>query len=52
MDRWLASHSGRSTHTERAPGTHWMGGLEGSRARLDGSEEKKIPCLPLPEIEP
>jgi hypothetical protein len=32
---WSASHHGRFTPRERAPGTHWIGGWVGPRAGLD-----------------
>jgi hypothetical protein len=34
---WSASRPGRFTPTERAPGTHWIGGWVGPRAILDAS---------------
>jgi hypothetical protein len=40
---WSASHPGRSTPKERAPGTHWIGGWVGPRAVLDAVVKKKIP---------
>jgi hypothetical protein len=39
----LASCSGRFTTTERAPGTHWIGGWVGPRAVLDAVVKRKIP---------
>jgi hypothetical protein len=36
-------HSGRFTPRERAPGTHWIGGWVGPRARLDAVVKRKIP---------
>jgi len=37
LDRgeWSASHPGRFTPGERAPGTHWIGGWMGPRATLN-----------------
>jgi hypothetical protein len=40
---WSASRSGRFTPTERAPGTHWIGGWMGPRAVLDAVVKRKIP---------
>jgi hypothetical protein len=40
---WSASRTGRFTSTERAPGTHWIGGWVGSRAVLDAVMKGKIP---------
>jgi hypothetical protein len=40
---WSASHPGRFTPRERAPGTHWIGGWVGTRAILDVVVKKKIP---------
>jgi len=34
---WSASRSGRFTSRERTPGTYWLGGLMGPRARLDAA---------------
>jgi hypothetical protein len=39
---WSASRPGRFTPTERAPGTHWIGGWVGPRAVLD-AVTRKIP---------
>jgi hypothetical protein len=36
-----ASHPGRFTTKERAPGTHWIGGWVGLRAVLDFYGEEK-----------
>jgi hypothetical protein len=38
--RLSASHPGRFTRGERAPGTHWIGGWVGSRAGLDAAEKR------------
>jgi hypothetical protein len=40
---WSASRPGRFTPRERAPGTHWIGGLVGPRAVLDAVVKRKIP---------
>jgi hypothetical protein len=40
---WSASHSGRFTPREGAPGTHWVGGWVGCRAGLDAVTKRKIP---------
>jgi hypothetical protein len=40
---WSAALSGRFTPRERPPGTHWLGGWVGIRARLDAVEKGKIP---------
>jgi hypothetical protein len=45
---WSASRPGRFTRRERAPGTHWIGGLVGPRAGLD----KVVPGLEPPIIQP
>jgi hypothetical protein len=42
---WSASHPGRFTPRERAPGTHWIGGWLGPRAVLDAVMKRKIPSL-------
>jgi hypothetical protein len=42
---WSASHSGRFTRGERAPGTHWIGGWVGPRASLDDMEKGKFLTL-------
>jgi hypothetical protein len=41
-----ASHPGRFTPEERAPGTHWIGSWVGPRAGLDDVEERKLLTLP------
>jgi hypothetical protein len=48
---WLASLPGRFTSSERAPGTHWIGGCVGPRAVLDAVVKRKIPS-PLRESNP
>jgi hypothetical protein len=40
---WSASRPGRLTPRERAPGTHWTGGLLGLRAVLDAVVKRRIP---------
>jgi hypothetical protein len=40
---WSASHPGRFTPRERAPGTYWIGGWVGPRAGLDAVVKRKIP---------
>jgi hypothetical protein len=35
---WSDSRPGRFTSRERAPGTHWLGGLVGPRAGLDSNK--------------
>jgi hypothetical protein len=40
---WSASHLGRFTPRERAPGTHWIGGWVGPRAILDAAVKRKTP---------
>jgi hypothetical protein len=37
--KWSASHSGRFTPGERAPGAHWIGGWVGPKAGLDDMEK-------------
>jgi hypothetical protein len=41
---WSASHPGRFTPMERAPGTHGIGGWVGPRAVLDAVVKRNIPC--------
>jgi hypothetical protein len=43
---WSASHPGRFTPVERAPGTHWTGGLVASRGGLEDVEKRKLLTLP------
>jgi len=40
---WSASRSGHFTPSERAPGTHWLGGWVGPRAGLNAVVRRKIP---------
>jgi hypothetical protein len=40
---WSASRPGRFTSSERAPGTHWIGGWVGPRAVLDAMVKRKVP---------
>jgi hypothetical protein len=47
---WSASHSGRLTPRERAPGTHCIGG--DPRAGLDDVEKRKILTPPGLELRP
>jgi hypothetical protein len=42
-NKWSASHPGRFTPRERAPGTHWIGGWVGPRAVVDAVVKRKIP---------
>jgi hypothetical protein len=42
---WSASRPCRFTPTERAPGTHWIGGWVGHRIGLDASKSKAVPVL-------
>jgi hypothetical protein len=46
---WSGSRPSRYTPGERAPGTHWIGGLVDARASLDNVEKRK--CLTLPGLE-
>jgi hypothetical protein len=39
---WSASHPGRFTPRERAPGTHWIGVWVGSRAVLDAVVRRNL----------
>jgi hypothetical protein len=48
---WSASHPGRFTPEERAPGTHWIGGWVDPRARLDAVEKRKFLTL-LGSVQP
>jgi hypothetical protein len=45
-----ASHPGRFTPGERAPGTLWIGGLMGPRDSLDFVKKRKFLILPGFEI--
>jgi hypothetical protein len=40
---WSALRSGRFTHREAAPGTHWIGYWVGPRAVLDVVVKRKFP---------
>jgi hypothetical protein len=42
---WSASRLGRFAPGERAPGTHFIGGLVGPRAGLDDVENRKFLTL-------
>jgi hypothetical protein len=44
-DQWSVSSSGRFTHQEREPDTHWIGGLVGHGACLNDMEEKNVLTL-------
>jgi hypothetical protein len=46
-DELSASHHGRITPADKAPGTYWIGGWMKLRAGLDDVEKRKI--LPLPD---
>jgi hypothetical protein len=41
---WSALRPGRLTPSERAPGTHWIGGWVGPRADLDAVAKEKFPA--------
>jgi hypothetical protein len=49
---WSASHPGSFTPGERAPGTHWTGGLMNPIAGLDDLEKRKILTLTGLELQP
>jgi hypothetical protein len=49
---WSASHPGRFTSEERAPGTHWIRGWVGPRAGLDDVKKRKFLTLPGLELRP
>jgi hypothetical protein len=49
---WSTSRPGRFTPGERAPGTHWIGGLMDLRAGLDDLEKRKFLTLPGLELQP
>jgi hypothetical protein len=49
---WSASHPGRFTPGEGAPGTHWIGGWVDPRTGLDDVENRKYFTLPGLEIRP
>jgi hypothetical protein len=42
---WSASHTGRFTPRERAPGTNWIGSWMGPRAGLEAVVKRKIRIL-------
>jgi hypothetical protein len=42
-DDWLASCIFSFTSSEKAPGTHWLGGWVGPRTDLDVVAKRKIP---------
>jgi hypothetical protein len=44
---WSASHPGCFTPKERVPGTHWIGGWVGPRARLETVSKRKVPSPSL-----
>jgi hypothetical protein len=48
---WSASQHGRSTPVEKAPGTHWIGGLVNTRAGLNKEKRKFLTFLGL-ELRP
>jgi hypothetical protein len=48
----LASRPGRFTPEERAPCTHYTGGLVGPRVGLDAVEKKKNCAMPVIEPSP
>jgi hypothetical protein len=49
---WSASRPSRFTPGERAPGTHWIGGLVDPRACLDDVEKRKFLTLLGLELQP
>jgi hypothetical protein len=49
---WSASHPGRFTPEERAPGTHWKGGWVDPRTGLDYVDKRKFLSLPGLELRP
>jgi hypothetical protein len=51
-DEWSASRPGSFTRGERAPITHWIGGLVDPMASLDGVEKRKFLTLPGLELDP
>jgi hypothetical protein len=44
---WSASHPGRSTSGEIAPGTHEIGGWEGPRSGLDVARNGTLAVQPI-----
>jgi hypothetical protein len=51
-DEWSASHPGRFTPEERAPGTHWIGGWVGPRTGLDVEKSLARTGTQTPTIQP
>jgi hypothetical protein len=49
---WSSSRPGRSASGERAPGTHWNGGLVDPRFGLNDVEKRKFLTLPGLELRP
>jgi hypothetical protein len=49
---WSASRPGRFTPGERAPSTHWIGGLVDPRAGLNEMEKRKFLTTPGLELRP
>jgi hypothetical protein len=49
---WSASRPGRFIPEERAPCTHWIGGLVDPRAGLDDVEKRTFLTLQVIEIRP
>jgi hypothetical protein len=49
---WSASRPDSFTPSERASGTHWIGGLVDPRASLDDVEKRKLLTLPWLELRP
>jgi hypothetical protein len=47
-----ASHPGRFTPRQRAPGTHWIGGWVDPRSGLDAVEKRKFLFLSGLELRP
>jgi hypothetical protein len=49
---WSASHPGRFTPGDKAPGTRWIGGWVDTRTSLDDVENRKFFILPRLELRP
>jgi hypothetical protein len=51
-DEWSASHPGRFTPVERAPGTYWIEGWVGPKTGLDDVHRQilSLPGLELPPL--